>query len=200
MPRGISPPRRQVCGHQASATKMPATTTTAASGAPPAALRAPLPGRVQLPRGSPEPRAAPPQAAPRGAARRAPTNVQPSFFGSLVVVVGEQNAGLARTNIGTLSPQRAWGSPRLLRGASSLLVPLILRTPKVEDVNWRNARPGEIERSLRSSLVNTSDQPHAIVLSHFRSNFLTFPRVFSPSRRESEKFSACGALAAWASP
>ena len=52
-----------------------------------------LPGRVQLPRGRPETRAAPPQAAPRGAARRAPTNVQPSFFGSLVVVVlWEQNA------------------------------------------------------------------------------------------------------------
>ena len=147
---------------------------------------APLPGRVQLPRGSPEPRAAPPQAAPRGAARRAPTNVQPSFFGSLVVVVGEQNAGLARTNIGTLSPQRAWGSPRLLRGASSLLVPLILRTPKVEDVNTGGTLDRGRLRELRSSLVNTSDQPHAIV-SHFRSNFLTFPRVFSPSRRENLK-------------
>ena len=93
-------------------------------------------------------------AAAGGAARRrAPSAYKRTAFllwklsCSSVVGAKRLTYGLVRTNIGT----RALRELGALRGASSLLVPLIFLTPtKVENVNWRNVDRGR-ENCARAS-------------------------------------------------
>ena len=107
-----------------------------------------LPGRVQLPRGRPETRAAPPQAAPRGAARRAPTNVQPSFFGSLGCSSwGAKHRSCAYKHRHSEPSESLGLSEAAPRSVISTSAPDTPHPKGRRRQHWRNARPGEIERT-----------------------------------------------------